>query len=323
MLLAKLENSAESLQFNSLLIRCSRRGPLRAVWRLRAGAITALLASQASGSQISNMWCGACQQDVPAVVAAGGQGFTCPRCGNTATEAPPTSTEAGLTSVRDDGLDLDVDWRRSEVPRINLDLSELESQLRQANNLLKQSTNLGVAQGDEMVGSTVQPFTLRQPAEPVVPPTASMATGFDVAPPKEKPAPRRVRSPLSWLLVGLGVTVLSGGVSLLVWSWVLMRPELWNHGLIGTIIGHVAVLLGLLVRLERVWSLQRAACQRMIEVDTELADVKKTAHLLGAQPNHPTQAFYSHLAHGASPHILVADLQGQLELLAKRLANQR
>jgi hypothetical protein len=36
----------------------------------------------------------------------------------------------------------------------------------------------------------------------------------------------------------------------------------------------------------------------------------------------PAQSFYAHMAGGASPQLLLADLKGQLDLLAVRMSEQ-
>jgi hypothetical protein len=35
------------------------------------------------------------------------------------------------------------------------------------------------------------------------------------------------------------------------------------------------------------------------------------------------QSFYAHMAEGASPHLLLADVKGQLDVIAMRLAQTR
>jgi hypothetical protein len=65
----------------------------------------------------------------------------------------------------------------------------------------------------------------------------------------------------------------------------------------------------------------------VIEIDRKLRELEQTTRLLSTQVSRraasPSETFYTHLAHGATPHMLVSDIQGQLDLLAQRLAAER
>ena len=59
------------------------------------------------------------------------------------------------------------------------------------------------------------------------------------------------------------------------------------------------------------------------EVSSEqLDDLRQTTSLLGSNHGSAAQAFYAHLAQGANPQMLLADLKGQLDLLAIRMAQR-
>jgi hypothetical protein len=107
----------------------------------------------------------------------------------------------------------------------------------------------------------------------------------------------------------------------------LARPDLWQLGWAIAPGGLFAMVIGLLLRLERVWTYQRATCERVTEMDRKLRELEQTTRLLSTQVSRraasPSQTFYTHLAHGATPHMLVSDIQGQLDLLAQRLAAER
>ena len=139
--------------------------------------------------------------------------------------------------------------------------------------------------------------------------------------------PRRISAPFGWLLVAIGQGTLSCGVALLVWSHLLARPDLWQLGWAIAPGGLFAMVIGLLLRLESVWTYQRATCERVSEMDRKLRELEQTTQLLSTQVSRraasPSQTFYTHLAHGATPHMLVSDIQGQLDLLAQRLAAER
>jgi hypothetical protein len=58
------------------------------------------------------------------------------------------------------------------------------------------------------------------------------------------------------------------------------------------------------------------------EVDESLDDLKRNTALLGLTHSPASQAFYAHMAQGASPTILLTDLKGQIDLLAQRMAER-
>jgi hypothetical protein len=134
--------------------------------------------------------------------------------------------------------------------------------------------------------------------------------------------PGRGRGILAWTVLSLGLLASVVGGTLLVMSFAITRQELWSLGLPITIGGQVCLLLGLVLQLERVWQGSRYAVDMLDEVDERLADLKTATNLLGATRSSASQAFYAHLAEGASPHLLLADLKGQLDLLAVRMSQR-
>jgi hypothetical protein len=113
------------------------------------------------------------------------------------------------------------------------------------------------------------------------------------------------------------------GAMLLGWSLVTGRSELWNVGLPIAMVGQFAVLFGLIWQLDGLWQSNRDAAEKLDDVDGRLDDLKKTASLLTTAHRSPAQQFYVHMASGASPQLLLADLKGQLDLLAMQMADER
>jgi hypothetical protein len=85
--------------------------------------------------------------------------------------------------------------------------------------------------------------------------------------------------------------------------------------------GQIALLIGLLVKLDRLWHDNRRAAAKLDVVDEQLHELKTTTALLGTGQGSPT-AFYSHLAGGANPQLLLTDLKSQLDLLAMKISVQ-
>ena len=142
--------------------------------------------------------------------------------------------------------------------------------------------------------------------------------------PEARPAPRRGQSwsLLAWSAVSLGLMGFVCGGVLLGWSYVAGRDELWSLGMPIAVAGQIGLLIGLVLQLERIWQGSRDTVDKLEQFDEQLHDLKQTTSLLGATHNSAAQAFYSHLSQGAHPQMLLADLKGQLDLLAVRMSEK-
>jgi hypothetical protein len=127
----------------------------------------------------------------------------------------------------------------------------------------------------------------------------------------------------SWTLILLGVMTFVGGGVLLGWSLFTERAELWRIGLPMALIGQAGLLFGFLLNLESIWQNSRESKQSLDEIDRQISDLKKAATMLTTTHSSSAQSFYSHFANGANPHMLLADLKGQLDVLATKLANEQ
>jgi hypothetical protein len=128
---------------------------------------------------------------------------------------------------------------------------------------------------------------------------------------------------LAFTAVGLGLAALLYGGVLLVWGYALARGDLWSWGLPLTIGGQAVLLLGLFMQLDRLWRDHRQTSESLDQLDDRLTDLKHTTSMLGTTHSSAAQSFYVHMADGASPELMLADLKGQLDMLALRLAQQR
>lgn len=129
-------------------------------------------------------------------------------------------------------------------------------------------------------------------------------------------------SVLTWLALSLGTATLVCGGILLGWSLATDRQELWNVGLPTALAGQIALLVGLVLQLDRIWHDNRKAAAKLDNVDVQLHDLKTSATLLGVSHGPASSAFYSHLAGGAGPQLLLTDLKSQLDLLAMKIAQE-
>jgi hypothetical protein len=129
-------------------------------------------------------------------------------------------------------------------------------------------------------------------------------------------------SAIIWMALSLGTAALVCGGTLLIWSVTAERNELWNLGLPIAAGGQIALLIGLVLQLDRFWRANHQTATKLDEVDEQLNDLRTTTALLGTAHGPSYTAFYTHLAGGANPQLLLNDLKGQLDMLAMKIGEQ-
>jgi hypothetical protein len=125
---------------------------------------------------------------------------------------------------------------------------------------------------------------------------------------------------LAWSALSFGVMALVFGGVLLAWSYWSGRPELWTLGLPFALGGQAGLILGLVLQLDGLWQSNHDAAAALTELDEQIDELRQATSLLATSHSGHAQSFYYHLAEGASPHMLLSDLKGQLDLLAMRMA---
>jgi hypothetical protein len=125
----------------------------------------------------------------------------------------------------------------------------------------------------------------------------------------------------TWVALSLGTTAFVCGGVLLGWSVFAQRQELWSVGMPIALAGQIALLIGLVLQLDRLWHNSRKASAKLENVDKQLHELK-TATTLASTVHGPSATFYAHLAGGASPQLLLTDLKSQLDLLAAKLSKE-
>jgi hypothetical protein len=128
---------------------------------------------------------------------------------------------------------------------------------------------------------------------------------------------------LAWCILALGLATFACGAVLLGWSFAAERDDLWPLGLPLALVGQAGLILGLVLQLDGLWQSNRQTSQSLTHLDDELSRVRHATTLLTTTKNASAQSFYAHMAEGASPQLLLADLKGQLDLLAQQMASQR
>jgi len=144
--------------------------------------------------------------------------------------------------------------------------------------------------------------------------------GNDLAP-NRRPARKKLDKPrrlfVTWLVVALGLMSFAFGGGLLVWSYLSSRPELWAFGLPITIGGQGVLVLGLLLQVDALWQSSKKLTASVQELENEVETLEESLTLV--VQGTAGRSFYEHLSSGASPHLLLADLKGQLDMLSTRL----
>ncbi len=267
------------------------------------------------------MWCKHCQQDVPALPGQDEKKLSCPRCG---TELKTLATRRKAASSKSEA-EPTASAPVAEKPA--WDSWEEQEALRYIGRVLKVD-QIRTARAKKLLENG---FRRVDSAHAVSEEQAIRPPHWDRKHALADRASKKTRKALppergfgflgflTWTVLACGITTFVCGGVLLGWSMIGQRDELWRLGVPFAVGGQVALLLGLILQLERVWHDGRSAAAKLDEVDEELHELKSTTNLLGASPTGPSSAFYSHFSGGAGPHILLTDLKSQLDLLAAQL----
>lgn len=230
------------------------------------------------------MWCSTCQCDCSTTGPADVMGpLRCAQCDSilSATKVNSASEKLAIS---------ENDW-------------ELEADLRSVQRLvqsLKSTSRIDLA------------APIAAPHLPIRPSAPERASSERVAhPPKSNLA--------AWSLLSLGMAVFACGAVLLAWSLATGREDLWPLGMPLALAGQAALIVGLVLQLDGLWQSSRKTETTLSELDDELAKVRQATTLLSTSHSSPSQSFYLHMAEGASPQLLLADLKGQLDLLAQQM----
>ena len=141
--------------------------------------------------------------------------------------------------------------------------------------------------------------------------------------PSRPKAFRRRSSILCWALLMLGVALFACGGSLIGYSLLGDRGELWSLGTPLALAGQAAFLIGLILQLDVIWYQSRQTSRNVSHLDDRLTKMQDAPEEQGELPEAKmAHRFYQDMAQGANPQLLLRDLKGQLELLANRLSHE-
>jgi len=269
------------------------------------------------------MWCPNCGQDVPRVPSPDSGELRCLRCGRPSSPCAPGcgASQAGHVQAVVGGEVDQVVALADGLSTVPYDGWEMEEQLRHIGR------RRGAAPATEepapsAVAGSPEGRALRIDA-------AHAVTRGRHGPAEAQRARRGPATTLdlaAWLVALLGLAALSCGGVLVGWSLVTGRVELWTVGWPlatgGLVVVALAAAAVVVLRLDRLRREARRTETRLAEFGSRLHRLQTAAELMNTAHHSPSGAFYGHLADGATPKILLADLKSQLDLLAVKIADQ-
>ncbi len=271
------------------------------------------------------MWCLSCQQEVPAVASTADATVRCAQCQSELPASEDTNedrvNQPSLTTTaptKDPSVGLETDTLKGATdasPRF-WESWELAEDLRAADRLVNL---LGIHRAD--APHEIQADSAAMTSEPPF-------QSFDQTPGTNSPAARPGRkrhrgSFITWSILSLGLMTFAFGAVLLGWSFWMDRADLWQLGMPFTLAGQAALVIGLALQLDGLWRSNQSTVQTLGALDNQLEELRRATTLLSTSHSGPSQSFYSHMASGAGPHLLLADLKSQLDLLAIKLADEQ
>jgi len=126
---------------------------------------------------------------------------------------------------------------------------------------------------------------------------------------------------VAWFVVVAGAMAFIAGIGLIGWSIAAEQMIYWNVALGLTLGGQGTLILGLALVVSRLWRSSRYAASKLQDVQVRLGQLQHTADALTAMRSGSAPAFYADLVRGVSPHVLLANLKGQVDQLATQLSS--
>lgn len=270
------------------------------------------------------MWCSNCQQETPGVAHAASGKLVCSRC-----QKPMHKREAAHTArICDEGLALDEPATRTtataaaKAPSFEANDWAARQRVRTAVRELRRPNPATASSINRMASERSRfdpPHDLFGQIDEATTPT--LAT---TAPTLTKDSTlRKQGSPgsqmLSWIMVLIGAAALVCGIWLIAWSLSAGQWRYWNLAVGLALGGQGGLILGLVLVISRLWRSSRYAAARLVEVHARLGQLVQATDTLAATRTTSAPAFYADLVRGASPHVLLANLKGQVDQLATRV----
>ena len=270
------------------------------------------------------MWCSTCQQDTPGVPNATSGRTVCSRC-----QQPMQKQQATYaTRICDDGLALDEPLEaqtsspRSPAAPFRTDDWAAQKRLRSAvRELRRPNPTTGTAPNRAVFSERRldPPQDLFAQIENATTPTLSTyapASFTGDAAPKHNTSGQVA----AWLVVIAGVVTLAAGLGLIGWSLSTDQMLYWNYAIGLAMAGQGALIFGLVLVISRLWRNSRYSADKLQDVHTRLGQLQQSSETLAATRGGSAPAFYADLVRGANPHMMLANIKGQVDQLATRVS---
>ena len=284
------------------------------------------------------MWCPTCQQDVPALVSGDADIGRCPRCRCPLSFPRPDSASSDHTTPLDCGVELDS-APASHRPPVDLNDRDVTERLKRIERLLTRQLTTGPStRRDSPLGVGLPPQL--GAGNPI-----QLGAGLPARPTVHRiDIPHRINTTM---VRRKGATATSGwrssGSSAAgLWAALIFALAGSIAWLIGTAASASMPIVAALAGAGLTIPLQTAGICLFLAgtfsaVIQGIVSSRRVAHRLGsletaandllATTNRThmsgSTAFYADLARGASPHLLLADIKGQLDQLAVQMAEKR
>lgn len=254
------------------------------------------------------MWCGHCHQEVPAVRSGDRNALVCAHCSQDLKFVTPP--------VSDVGIALDEFESQQSAPVVICDAIE-EFKLTDSREKLRRI-------GQQLRIPYVQPMQVN--ASPIwerkITSTPTSTHEPRAISQQENLTPSR-NSSASFLLtcvLGLGVVGFLAGVGTLLFAMSFESTSLWQWGLSATIASEGILVIGLTWMAVRLWRNGYQLNSQIRGVDAQLQEIHQLTGTLAANQVSSSHHYYHHFSQVANPHMLVANLRGQIDQLAERIA---
>jgi hypothetical protein len=252
------------------------------------------------------MWCSHCHQEVPAVASATGKSAVCSRCQR---ELKFTHS----SGVLDSGIELSGAAPTPDHTPTRDAIADEETKLK-----LRRL-------GQKLHAPYTQPISLEGPhfwerLQVDAPETSPQLRSITKHATRQAAAERTAGNWFLSFLLATGVFSFLGGAASLVWSAAFSRTYVWQWGLTVTLAAEGLLIVGLTWMAARLWRNSRRLNRQLSEVDEQLDEIHELAGSLSASRLSASQHYYQHFSQVANPHMLVANLRGQIDQLAERMA---
>ncbi len=259
------------------------------------------------------MWCKNCRQDTPGIRAADKPGMRCGRCGNALGAEPTGGTRPAHDASHPAEIGLDLGGARATATSFE------DWQLDQ--NVRSLEARLGTHRRRDS-GPHFTPPASREPVYRFDTAHTRVPEPLGYRRRMRLDRPARRSGLVAPVAIWLGLVALATGGGLFGWSAITDEFALSRIGVPIAMAGAALFLVGLVLMLERIWRNSRFAVQKLRQLDGQIRQLEQTTTMMGVAHGSPSQAFYSHMADGANPQLLLADLKGQIDMLAMNFARR-